>query len=135
LLTRANLSGTNTETTQSLVIRINMHGKKRNPYLGRWRIVEMETWDQEYVDLVTEGNFTFGKDGMGNFEFGAIKADTDYTIEEIGNTERAEFSFEGYDEYDPVSGRGWVIIENDTLTGKIFFHAGDDSEFKAKRIK
>ena len=72
---------------------------------------------------------------MGNFEFGAIKAETDYSIEEFGNTERAEFSFEGYDEYDPVSGRGWVIIENDTLKGKIFFHAGDDSEFKAKKIK
>jgi hypothetical protein len=112
-----------------------MHAKKRKPYLGRWRIVEIETWDQEYVDLVTEGNFTFGKDGMGNFEFGAIKAETDYSIEEFGNTERAEFSFEGYDEYDPVSGRGWVIIENDTLKGKIFFHAGDDSEFKAKKIK
>ena len=110
-------------------------GKKRNPYRGRWRIVEMETWDQDYVDLVTEGNFAFGKDGIGSFEFGAIKAETDYSIEEFGNAERAEFSFEGYDEYDPVSGRGWAIIENDTLIGKIFFHAGDDSEFKAKRIK
>jgi hypothetical protein len=112
-----------------------MNMVKKNPFLGRWRIVEMETWDQDYVDLVTEGNFTFGKDGMGNFEFGAIKAEIEYLIEEIGITERAEFSFEGFDEYDPVSGRGWVIIENDTLSGKIFFHAGDDSEFKAKKTK
>jgi hypothetical protein len=93
----------------------------------------MEMWDQDYVDLVNEGNFTFGDDGIGNFEFGAIKAETDYSIETIGNTERVDFSFEGYDEYDPVSGRDWVIIENDILSGKIFFHAGDDSEFKAKK--
>ncbi len=57
-------------------------GKKSNPYRGRWRIVEMETWDQDYVDLVTVGNFTFGKDGMGNFEFGAIKAEIDYPYNE-----------------------------------------------------
>jgi hypothetical protein len=87
------------------------------------------------VDLVTVGNFTFGKDGIGNFEFGAIKAETDYSIEKFGNNERVEFSFVGQDEYDPVSGRGWVIIENDILTGKIIFHAGDESEFKAKKIK
>ena len=72
---------------------------------------------------------------MGNFEFGAIKAETDYSVEKIGNTERIEFTFEGYDEYDPVSGRGWATIKNDTLTGKIYFHAGDDSEFKAKKTK
>jgi hypothetical protein len=110
-------------------------GKKRNPYLGRWRIVEMEMWDQDYVDLVTEGHFTFGKDRTGNFEFGAVVAETDYSMEEFGNTERVEFSFVGQDEYDPVSGRGWVIIENDILTGKIIFQAGDESEFKAKKIK
>ncbi len=110
-------------------------GKKDNQFLGSWRITEMETWDQDYVDLVTVGNFTFGKDGIGSFEFGAIKAETDYSIEVFGDNERVDFSFEGYDEYDPVSGRGWVTIENDTLTGKIFFHAGDNSEFKAKKIK
>jgi hypothetical protein len=110
-------------------------GKSRNPYLGKWRIIEMEMWDQDYVDLVTEGHFTFGKDGFGNFQFGAVVGETDYAIEEHGNTERVEFSFEGQDEYDPVSGRGWVVIEDDTLKSKIFFHAGDESEFKAKKTK
>ena len=95
--------------------------KRRNPYLGRWRIIEMEMWGQDYVDLVTEGYFTFRKDGFGNFQFGAVVGETDYSIEELGNTERVEFSFEGQDESDPVSGRGWVIIEHDTLKGKIFF--------------
>jgi len=110
-------------------------GKRRNPYLGKWRIFEMEMWDQDYIDLVTDGHFTFGKDRIGNFEFGAVVAETEYSIEEFGNTERVEFSFVGQDEYDPVSGRGWAMIENDILTGKILFHAGDESEFKAKKIK
>ena len=95
----------------------------------------MEMWDQDYVDLVTEGHFTFDKDGFGNFQFGAVVGETDYAIEEYGNTKRVEFSFEGQDEYDPASGRGWVIIEDDHLKGKIFFHAGDKSEFKAKKTK
>jgi len=110
-------------------------GTRSNPYIGRWRIVEMEMWDQDYVDLVTEGHFTFGKDGIGNFQFGAVIGETDYSIDGFGDTERVEFSFEGQDEYDPVSGRGWVVIENDTLDGKIFFHAGDNSGFKAKKTK
>lgn len=109
--------------------------KRINPYLGKWRIIEMEMWDQSYVDLITEGYFAFGKGEFGNFQFGAVVGEIDYSIEELGNNERVEFSFEGQDEYDPVSGRGWVIIEDDTLKGKIFFHAGDESEFKAKRTK
>ena len=53
----------------------------------------------------------------------------------VGSHISNKTSFEGQDEYDPVSGRGWVIIEDDTLKGKIFFHAGDESGFKAKRTK
>jgi len=27
--------------------------KNENPYTGKWRIIEMEMWDQDYVDEVT----------------------------------------------------------------------------------
>ena len=36
---------------------------------------------------------------------------------------------------DPALGRGFAFIEGDVLIGRLFFHEGDDSEFKAKRKK
>jgi hypothetical protein len=108
-------------------------GRKLNPYIGKWRIIEMEMWDQDYIDLDTEGHFTFGKDELGSFQFGTVQGQIDYRIENIGNLERLEFSWEGEEENDPVLGRGWVIIEGDLLDGKIYFHLGDSSWFKAKK--
>ena len=46
----------------------------------------------------------------------------------------AEFSWEGFDEDTPASGRGWVVLEEDgSLRGHIFIHLGDDSGFRATR--
>ena len=108
-------------------------GRKVNPYSGKWRIIEMEMWDQDFIDLETEGHFTFDKDELGSFQFGAVQGQIDYRIEDIGGSERLEFSWEGNDENDLASGRGWVIIEGDEINGKIYFHMGDSSWFKAKR--
>ena len=42
----------------------------------------------------------------------------------------AEFSWQGKDERDDASGRGWAVIEGrGTLAGRIDFHQGDDSAF------
>ena len=47
-----------------------------------------------------------------------------------------EFSWEGNDEMDPASGRGWAALSPDgTLEGRIFFHMGDDSWFRAEPEK
>jgi hypothetical protein len=47
-----------------------------------------------------------------------------WSIEEYGDTERLEFSWEGFDEGDSVSGRGWAVLNGDKLTGRIYFHIG-----------
>lgn len=78
--------------------------KRKNAFVGRWRIIEMEMWDQDYTDLVVDGNFTFDNNGFGRFQFGVVIGEIDYEIEKVNNVERLEFSFEGQDEYDPVSG-------------------------------
>jgi hypothetical protein len=45
-----------------------------------------------------------------------------------------EFSWEGNDESDPASGRGWAVLEEDgSLSGRIFFHLDDDSGFTPVR--
>ena len=47
-----------------------------------------------------------------------------------------EFSWEGTDEGDQVSGRGWAERHNDgVLRGHIYFHLGDDSSFRAERTR
>ena len=80
--------------------------RKVNPYSGKWRIIEMEMWDQDFVDLETEGYFTFDKDDLGRFQFGAVQGQIDYRVEKIGESERLEFSWEGNDDMDPAYGRG-----------------------------
>ena len=109
--------------------------KKRNPYLGKWRITQMEMWDQEFVDMETEGHFNFKGDQIGSFQFGLVQGQIDYRIEKTGEIERLEFSWEGQDENDVAIGRGWAVIQSDHLEGRIYFHLGDDSWFKAKRYK
>jgi len=106
-----------------------MTKRKANPFLGRWRIVWMEMWDQDFIDMEVPGHFTFEKDGRGNFQFGLVQGDMDYRVD----GSRVEFSWFGNDEMDEASGRGCASIEHGELIGRIFFHRGDDSEFRATK--
>jgi hypothetical protein len=105
----------------------------KNLFLGKWRITEMEQWDQEYIDLVVPGYFEFRKNNIGEFQFGIVEGDIDYRIEKVGDDKRLDFSWEGQEEYESLSGRGWATVEKNELIGRIFFHLGDDSWFKATR--
>ena len=35
--------------------------------IGRWRIVEADLWDRDYLDLVEPAYMSFGKNGRGEF--------------------------------------------------------------------
>jgi hypothetical protein len=105
----------------------------RNKYIGKWRIVEVEMWDKDFIDLAPPGQITIRKGGLGSFKFGAVRLDMDCRIEKPGDDERLEFSLEGSDEGDPVSGRGWALVQGSEMTGRIYFHLGDDSGFKATK--
>ena len=78
----------------------------RYPYLGTWRMIEMEQWEQDDIDLIVPGSIAFREDHRGAFQFGAVHGDLDYRIEPYRDAERLAFSWEGEDEMDPVSGRG-----------------------------
>lgn len=107
--------------------------KGRRLVEGRWRIVETEMWDQEALDLVVPAHITFERNGMGEMQLIAIGASIDYRVEERGDAPVVEFSWSGFDEMDPASGRGWARVEDDTMRGKLFIHQGDESSFTAKR--
>ena len=95
----------------------------------------MEMWDQDYIDEATEGHVTFNKDGLGHFQFGLVEGEIDYRIEKCGEFERIEFSWEGQDENNPAFGRGNASLEGNFIEGRLYFHLGDDSWFKAERKK
>ena len=104
-----------------------------NNFVGKWRITEMEQWDQDYVDLVEPGYIELNKNNQGEFVFGTVKGFIDYRTIFDNKSERAEFSWEGTSEYDPVCGRGWVELSDKKIYGMLFFHNGDESWIKAVR--
>jgi hypothetical protein len=104
-----------------------------NPYLGTWQIIEMEQWHQDYIDLVVPGYIAFREDNLGEFQFGTVHGDLDYRIEPYQETARLAFSWEGEDEMDSVSGRGWAILADGQLHGRLYFHEGDESGFIAEK--
>ncbi len=86
-------------------------------FQGTWRIVEMEVWDREYLDLVVPAHITFESDGLGEFQFGTVQGWLDCRFA----AGRVEFSWEGLSDGDTVSGRGWgAISEAGKLEGRIF---------------
>ena len=104
--------------------------KSSNPFNGRWRIVEMEQWDRDFIDLEGPGYIGFSKGGNGEFHFGAVHGELDYRVEEFREESRVEFSWLGNDEMDPVSGRGWAVLRGGEIHGHLYFHLGDDSSFR-----
>jgi hypothetical protein len=106
--------------------------KRGRSLVGRWRIVEMDAWDRDAVDLVGPGFIAFADDGTGEFGFVAVHGWMDWQAAQRDGRPFVEFSWVGDDEGDQVSGRGWAsATEGGTLTGHLFIHLGDESGFRA----
>jgi hypothetical protein len=102
---------------------------------GKWRIVEMDLWDQKAIDLVGPAFIQFVRGRHGSLGFIAVQAGLDWRSSAIEGKQAVEFSWQGFDEGDEVGGRGWAALEPDgNLTGHIYFHLGDDSGFRARRL-
>ena len=98
--------------------------------VGRWRIVEADLWDRDYLDLVEPAYIAFDENGRGEFAFGVVNATMDI---EYGRR-IVFFTWSGFDEMDEVGGTGSAELEDDdTLEIEIFFHLGDDAILKAER--
>jgi hypothetical protein len=105
----------------------------RRPFIGEWRIIDMELWDREDLDLLGPAHLTLDRSGQGSMRFLAIEASMDYRPGERDGLPAVEFSFDGNDEGDRISGRGWAVLAEHTLRGRLFFHDGDESAFSATR--
>lgn len=102
---------------------------------GRWRIVEMDTWSNDVLDVGGEAHITFAGADDGEIAFVALNAVLDVRYGAREGSAIAEFTFNGFDEGDPVSGRGWASLGTaGRLVGHVYIHKGEESGFVCERI-
>jgi hypothetical protein len=98
--------------------------------LGKWRIVAMPDYVEDYPDMMEPAYLLFEAHGSGEFAFGCVTGQ----IFGGGDSGAVEFSWTGNDEMDDAQGDGWAEIQTDgSLMGAIRFHSGDEANFIAKR--
>jgi hypothetical protein len=103
--------------------------------VGRWRIIEMDLWDRDAIEQVGLGFLEFRPDGIGSFGFVAVEGWMDCRPVKTGSRPGVEFTWDGTDAGDRVSGRGAATLQDDgSLHGHIYFHLGEDSGFRAERV-
>lgn len=102
---------------------------------GTYRIVEMEAWDRNYIDMECPGYIRINNNKTGEFHFGTAHGDMDCRFTMRDGLPAVEFTWEGSCEMDPETGGGWAVLDDDMLTGRLMFHMGEDSGFVAQRKK
>ncbi|ABK43877.1 conserved hypothetical protein [Magnetococcus marinus MC-1] len=106
----------------------------KNPFMGKWRIVHMDEWGEDYLDLVAPAHITFDKEDMGSFQFGAVQGWLDCRRGALDGEPIIEFSWQGQNDSDEACGRGWAKLTAEGLGGHLFIHASDDSPFRAVKM-
>ncbi len=105
---------------------------KKDLINGRWNIVEMEMWDEDYFNMEEQAFIQINDNGNGQFKFGLVNANLNGNIYSVNGKERYEFTWDGYAEMDDVFGFGWFILDSyNKISGEIRFHRGDSSTFTA----
>jgi len=90
-------------------------------------------WDLEALDLVEAAEISFGPEGGGELKMIALGADVDYRVIDGNGHPRVEFSWSGFDDDKPISGRGFADHGGNRIVGMLFIHRGDESSFVAER--
>jgi hypothetical protein len=95
---------------------------------GRWRIVAMPDYVEDYPDTMEPAYIEFAANGSG--AFGCVTGQ----IFGAGDDNHVAFSWQGNDEMDEAQGDGWAEIQpNGSVIGQICFHNGDEADFVARK--
>jgi hypothetical protein len=119
-------------------VRLNLTTRDRglDAFVGRWRIVEMELWDSDAFDAFAPAELVLAADGHGTMTFIAVHCELDVEREDREGSHGVAWSWQGWDDSEESAGRGWAILgEDGALTGRVFLHHGDASDFRAARIE
>jgi len=101
-----------------------------SPLIGRWRIVEADVWDDDYLDLIAPAMMIIKSDGHGEIAFGAMQAtlDLEYARSLVF------FTWAGFDEMDEVTGSGSAeLLDDGSLQIDFAYHLGDEAVLRAVR--
>lgn len=109
--------------------------KPDSSFIGRWHIVSMTEWDEDFINAEVQGFIEFDDNNSGSFQFGYVSGDMECRLTTRDGEAAVEWTWDGNDEMDHAEGRGWAVLKGDELHGMIFFHEGDESGFVAKRAK
>ena len=98
--------------------------------VGRWRIVEADLWDRDYLDLCDPAMIAIGDDNNGEIAFGALQAGLDLGY----SPSMVFFTWAGFDEMDEVTGDGSAeLLDDGSIEITFACHNGDEAILKAKR--
>ncbi len=98
--------------------------------IGRWRIIECDVWDRDYLDLVEPAHLQISRDGRAEFTFGALTAGGPF---EYSRT-TVFFRWDGFDEGTEISGEATAELNDDGLVEiELCFDNGDDANLIARR--
>jgi hypothetical protein len=101
---------------------------------GKFRITHMDEFDQAFVDLEVPGFIHFDSARTGDFHFGCVQGIMKVEQTQSHGKPAVEWTWDGNDEMDAVSGRGWAVLQDDgTLKGTLSFDDDDSSGFTAAR--
>ena len=56
-----------------------MKRPRKRPLIGKWRIIEMEPWDKDYLDMVEPAYIQFKGDGLGSSSSVALPVESTAT--------------------------------------------------------
>ncbi len=107
-----------------------MTGPANCQLVGRWRIVEADLWDRDYLDLVEPATMTIRGDGHGEIAFGAMQASLHLEY----SRSIVFFTWAGFDDMDEVNGSGSAeLLDDGSVEIEFAYHLGDEALLKAER--
>jgi hypothetical protein len=92
-------------------------------------------WARADLDEFAPAHITFGANRRGELELVAIEADIDYRVGTREGKPAVEFSWQGSDDGQPISGRGWALLGDSQIAGRLFIHQGDETTFTARSAR
>jgi hypothetical protein len=105
-------------------------------FKGKWDIVKMSNWDEDYFNMEVRAYIRIDKNCTGEFQFGLVSGSVDGRFKKDAEGTIFDFTWDGCDECDPANGDGWMKVKNGrTAEGEFRIHNGDTSLFWAKKVK
>ena len=97
---------------------------------GYWRIIEMESWEDDDLDAGGPAHVVFDPDGLGEFRFCRLEGWFDAS----GREPALSFTWEGQEGDRKRTGSGKLHLDaKGRLTGRFVIDKGESSAFTAVR--